>query len=248
MLRLVRAEFLKLRTTQVWIWMLLLAVAISAVAVIAGLAGNDVTSSADIPGMLANANGVLMTLYILGVLGLTTEFRYQTITPAVLATPSRWRLVGAKLITYWLVGLAFGLVCLAVQLAIALPWLSSKGIDFAPSDPDLRKVLIGLPVIFALFAIFGVGMGALMRNQIVALVVGLVFLLVIENIVGAIPKVKNVFPYLPVGAVTEFLYPPSDLPDDVPLISATGGFLVLLAWGLVPAAIGAASTMRRDIT
>jgi ABC-2 type transport system permease protein len=181
MIQLVRAELLKLRTTQVWFWMLLLAIAVGVLAVVATLASNDVKSPADVPLLFANANGAIVTAFILGVLGITTEFRYQTITPTVLQTPSRWTVVAAKLLSYAIIGLAYALACLAVQLMIALPWLSAKGIDFSLSDPDLRRAIFGFPVIFLLFAIMGIGVGALLRNQIVAIVVGLVFLLALET-------------------------------------------------------------------
>jgi ABC-2 type transport system permease protein len=96
MIQLVRAELLKLRTTQVWFWMLLLAIAVGVLAVVATLASNDVKSPADVPLLFANANGAIVTAFILGVLGITTEFRYQTITPTVLQTPSRWTVVAAN--------------------------------------------------------------------------------------------------------------------------------------------------------
>lgn len=249
MIQLVRAELLKLRTTQVWFWMLLLAIAVGVLAVVATLASNDVKSPADVPLLFANANGAIVTAFILGVLGITTEFRYQTITPTVLQTPSRWTVVAAKLLSYAIIGLAYALACLAVQLLIALPWLSAKGIDFSLSDPDLRRAIFGFPVIFLLFAIMGIGVGALLRNQIVAMVVGLVFLLALENILVAIPKVRNAYPYLPGGAMQGVLYPADEPgPDGVDLFSTTGSLLVLLAWALIPALIGAAYTLTRDIT
>jgi quinol-cytochrome oxidoreductase complex cytochrome b subunit len=249
MIQLVRAELLKLRTTQVWFWMLLLAIAVGVLAVVATLASNDVKSPADVPLLFANANGAIVTAFILGVLGITTEFRYQTITSTVLQTPSRWTVVAAKLLSYAIIGLAYALACLAVQLMIALPWLSAKGIDFSLSDPDLRRAIFGFPVIFLLFAIMGIGVGALLRNQIVAMVVGLVFLLALENILVAIPKVRNAYPYLPGGAMQGVLYPADEPgPDGVDLFSTTGSLLVLLAWALIPALIGAAYTLTRDIT
>ena len=248
MIQLVRAELLKLRTTQVWFWMLLLAIAVGVLAVVATLASNDVKSAADVPLLFANANGAIVTAFILGVLGITTEFRYQTITPTVLQTPSRWT-VAAKLLSYAIIGLAYALACLAVQLMIALPWLSAKGIDFSLSDPDLRRAIFGFPVIFLLFAIMGIGVGALLRNQIVAMVVGLVFLLALENILVAIPKVRNAYPYLPGGAMQGVLYPADEPgPDGVDLFGTTGSLLVLLAWALIPAVIGAAYSLTRDIT
>ena len=154
-----------------------------------------------------------------------------------------------KLLSYAIIGLAYALACLAVQLMIALPWLSAKGIDFSLSDPDLRRAIFGFPVIFLLFAIMGIGVGALLRNQIVAMVVGLVFLLALENILVAIPKVRNAYPYLPGGAMQGVLYPADEPgPDGVDLFGTTGSLLVLLAWALIPALIGAGYTLTRDIT
>ena len=91
MIALVRAEFLKLRTTQVWFWMLFAAVAVTALLVVAQIASNKTISSTDVAGIFtASATGYIV-VFVLGVLGITTEFRYQTITPTVLTTPSRWR-------------------------------------------------------------------------------------------------------------------------------------------------------------
>lgn len=248
MTRLLRAELLKLRTTQVWFWMLLFAVGAGALVVVGGLASDSVHSSLDVPDLFANANGTLLAAYVLGTLAMTTEFRHQTITTTLLQTPSRWSVVSAKLITYALVGLAYAALCVAVQLAIAVPWLSAKHIEFRLSDPDVFRAVFGPLILFVLFAIIGIAIGTLIHNQIVALVSAFV-LLVVNNIIPAIPGVRGSYPYTPVGAMIEILYPPSDKPPDgVHFIGTTGGILVLLAWALVPALIGAAYSMNRDIT
>ncbi|MGH3852027.1 MAG: hypothetical protein ACRDR6_00710 [Pseudonocardiaceae bacterium] len=59
---------------------------------------------------------------------MTAEFRHLTATPTFPGHPRRGRVVAAKLITYTVVGLGFGLACLVLAIAIALPWLSAKGI------------------------------------------------------------------------------------------------------------------------
>ncbi|HJQ44184.1 MAG TPA: hypothetical protein VJ831_13935, partial [Jatrophihabitantaceae bacterium] len=123
-----------------------------------------------------------------------------------------------------------------------------KGITFTLSDSDVFRAVFGPFVLFALFAVIGIGIGALINNQIVALVSGFV-LLVINNILPAIPVVKHAYAYSPAGAVAEIVFPPGEhTPNNVHLIGATGGVLVLLAWALVPALVGAAYSMNRDIT
>ncbi len=246
--RLVRAELLKLRTTQVWFWLLL---AILALAVAAGIAtplSGEIQTPADVATMFANTNGGIYVTFILGILGITTEFRHQTFTPTVLATPSRWAIVTAKLLTYALVGAAFALLAIAVELAIAAPWLSSHGIELQLVG-DVGNAMLGLVLVFVLFAVMGVGFGALLRNQALALSLGLVFLLVVNNLLGALPGVKALFAYLPEGAMLSALYQDGTHgPEGVTLLPAAGGVVVLLLWALMPAALGAAVTLNRDIT
>lgn len=248
MIRLVRAELLKLRTTQVWFWLLLASLAVVGPRRGGGLASDEVRKPADVATIFANANGGLAVVLVLGILSVTTEFRYQTFTSAVLATPSRWAIVTAKLLTYALVGAAYAAIGIAVQLAIAVPWLSSKGIDLQLGG-DVGHAMLGLILVFSLFALMGVGIGALLRNQVLAISLGLVYLLVINNLLGAIPGVKSAFPYTPEGAMIAIIYPGGNNgPEGVDLLSTVGGVIVLMLWALIPAAAGAAVTMNRDIT
>jgi hypothetical protein len=247
-IRLVRAELLKLRTTQVWFWLLLASLAVSVLAAVAGLASDDVRKPADVATIFANANGGLAVAFVLGILGITTEFRHQTFTPAVLATPSRWAIVSAKLLSYALVGAAYAAMGIAVQLAIAVPWLSSKDIDLELGG-GVGHAMLGLVLVFALFAVMGVGIGALLRNQVLAISLGLVFLLLINNLLAAIPGVKSAFPYTPEGAMIGIIYPGGNNgPEGVDLLSTGGSVIVLMLWALIPAALGAAVTLNRDIT
>jgi hypothetical protein len=251
MIRLIRAEFVKLRTTQVWFWLLVGALGISALVVIASLATSDgVRTARDVPNMFASSNTAAIAVFVLGILGVTTEFRYQTITPTVLITPSRWTLITAKLLAYALLGALYALACIVLELAIALPWLAAKGIAFDLGDPDLRRAIFGLFLVLALYGVVGLGMGALMRNQVVAVSVGVIFLLVLQNILLAIPHVRSAWPYTPGGATSAILFTlgTGDTPSDVTLLGPLGGVLVLVVWALVPALVGAAITMNRDIT
>jgi ABC-2 type transport system permease protein len=230
-IRLIRAEFLKLRSTQVWFWLLLAAVALSALFVIGPLASRgDIRTGSDVADMFASASIGYVVIFVLGVLGVTTEFRYQTITATVLATPSRWTLITAKMISYAILGLLYAAVCLIVQLAIAIPWLSAKNVHYSLSSDHIPHALIGVFVVLALFGIIGLGAGALLKNQIVAVTVGVIFLVALQNIFLAIPGVKHAYPYLPGGAVNAIVRvgASSDDYNGVHVLSTAGGVVMLL--------------------
>src|SRR3954453_18523691 len=93
--RLVHAEIVKLRTTQVWFWLLLAALAMASLLTIGPIASGDIAESGDLADLFTGAASSYLPVFVLGVLGVTTEYRYQTITPAVLATPTRGPLVTA---------------------------------------------------------------------------------------------------------------------------------------------------------
>lgn len=250
MIRLVRAEFLKVRTTQVWFWLLLAAVAVAALFVIGPFASGDIRTNDDVADVFRAGSTGYVVVFVLGALGVTTEFRYQTITPTLLATPSRWAVVSAKMITYGLLGAAYALVCLVVQLAIAVPWLATKkNLDVSWTSGKVPEALAAVFLVVALFGIVGMGIGALLRNQVVAVSVGVIFLLVLQGIISVIPKVHVIYPYLPGGAANAILQTNTDqVPNGLELLSPAAGVLVLLLWAFVPAILGAAITMNRDIT
>ena len=250
MTHLIRAEFRKLFTTQVWFWLLLASVAITLIGVIAQIAGtsDDAVLQAQQHDVFTSGNAAYIAVFVLGVLAITTEFRYQTITPTVLTTPNRWVIVGAKLITYAIVGVLYALICVAFQLAVAIPWLSARGIhmDAGTVIPASASAF----AVVALYALVGLGAGALVKNQIVGVSVGLIFILVLQNLILIIPGVKHIYPYLPGGAADAITTATSAdrTRNGVEILSVAGGIVTLVMWGLVMSILGAGLTMQRDIS
>jgi hypothetical protein len=248
MINLVRAEFIKLRTTQTWFWLLLASVAITVISVIGQTAGkSDLYLFVHRRDILTSASPAYIAVFVLGALAVTTEFRHQTITPTVLATPSRWRIVGAKMIAYALTGAGYALVCIAFELLMALPWLHARGIPIQFGDRiGALASVFGLVVLMGLV---GLGAGALIRNQVVAVAVGVITLLILQNLIVLIPGVKHVYPFLPGGATAAMLNGSGDRHiNGVELLPIGGGVVVLVVWAVGMAVLGAGLTMNRDIT
>lgn len=252
MIHLMRAETRKLLSTHTWLWMLLTCLATTALGVVINITGtpNDAELAGSVRTVLLSATSglVLIPLFILGVLGITSEYRHQTLTPTALATPSRARLATAKLLAYTLIGASYGLACLTVQTAIAVPWLASRGVPVDLTE-HTGTLLTGLAVL-TLFTLIGLGVGTLLKNQVLAVSLGFVFLAVLSNLLLAIPKAKHTYPYLPTGAVNAIVTAPDEPRElnGINILSAWGGLLALGTWALATTTLGSAVTMRRDIT
>ena len=68
------------------------------------------------------------------------------------------------------------------HLTVSLPWLAAKGVHPALLSSDVAGVLLGSAAVMVLFGLIGIGLGAIVRNQIAAVVGSLVWLLVVENL------------------------------------------------------------------
>lgn len=248
MTNLIRAEFRKLLSTQVWFWMLMLSVAITALLVIVNFLNRSDIDSSNIKDIFTTGLTSYIAAFVLGVLSVTTEFRYQTITPTLLTTPSRWTVMTAKVLAYVVVGATMALACVLTTLVIAVPWLASRHVDYSFTGDGAAQRTVEVATIVALFALIGLGFGAAVRNQIVAVTVGIVFLLLIENLLPAIPGVRHVYPFLLGGAVQAIITPHDNVSGDVYALGIPGGYAVLIAWAAGLAAIGAFYTLNRDIT
>lgn len=252
-MRAFNAEFVKFFTTRLWLWLVLLVTALTGLLVTLitinvdpGFSGDAGRNVAEYTTLLAPIAYVVSAT--IGIVGITGEFRHQTITPTLLAVPQRAVVVVAKLFVYLLFGAVLGTMFVVVLGGISQPVLSGKGIHLSLSDDPVAQSLLGAILVTALFGVFGVGIGTLLRNQVASVVTTILYLFVVENILAAIPHVQKAYPYLPGGAARAVMDPQAPVPDAVHLLSTGQGALVLTAWALGLAVLGSVFTLGRDIT
>jgi ABC-2 type transport system permease protein len=252
-IRLIGGESRKLFTTKLWLWMALGAIAITAMFMsftiaLDGSEGNPNPLLSTPEGQrnlfgIAGASGVFAL--ILGIIAVTGEFRHQTVTPTFLATPHRGRVVIAKLVTYALAGIGYGVVVVGFALALALPWLAAKDIDISLSANGIPGALAGTVAGIAVYTVLGVGVGALVRNQIAAVVGSLVYLFVVEGFAANLPTVRDYYKYFPGGANSALT---GATQPNVTLLEPWQGGLLLVGYGLVFAIAGTWLAVRRDVS
>jgi ABC-2 type transport system permease protein len=248
MIRLVRAELTKLGSTRLIYGMAAGMAAFALLTVFAGIAyagqeGNPPLSADSLPVVVAAPVTLLSgAAVLLGILGMTGEFRHQTVTQSFLVTPDRGRVVAAKLVTYPLAGIALAVTILAFTAAVASGWLAAEGITPSLFDARLGQVLFGAVLAAGLCGLVGVGVGALLRNQVAALVATLVWVVLVEGLLLSLLNAPSLGKWLPSAAAAALTNPGGGH------LSRVAGTLLLAGYALALALVGTRLVVRRDIT
>lgn len=244
MIAQLKAELLKVRSTRTTLGLFAGVAGLTLLIVLlTGLLthADGLGSKNDQRGLFAPGAVALIFSGLAGVLLVTSEYRYGTIRPTFLFTPRRGRVLSAKLTAGLLAGLVFGAVSLGLAVGVGSLILSARGIPSALSGGNFALIVFGGLAGIALRGAFGVGLGAILRNQVGAVIALLAWDFVVNSLLfGLAPSVGRFMPTPAADALmglkTTHLLPP-----------AAGG-AVLLAWTAALALAGLALTLRRDVT
>ena len=244
MSQLLRAELLKLRTTRTFVALVGVTLALSLlVVVLTALLSKRIEPGDTRDLFSADFTGLFIML--LGVIGMAGEWRHRTITGTILAAPDRLRLMGAKMLAYAAAGVVLSLIVTVTIMLVGTIILSSRGFDTAGVS-DLLDVLWRNLLVAALVGALGVGIGGLVRNQVVAIIGVLIVGFVVEpSLFGLAPDVARFGPTqgAPAG-IQDIEFFGDDSNDTLSPGIAT---LVMLGWiGLFFAAAGV-RLKRRDL-
>lgn len=240
---LLRAELLKLRTTRTFVALVGASLALSLLVVgLTSAISDEFTEQRVRELFTADFTGLFITL--LGVMGMAGEWRHRTITSTVLAAPDRTRLLAAKVIAYAVAGMVLSLIVTVSIMVLGTVILSARDLPTLGGG-DLADVLWRNLVVAALFGALGVGVGGLVRNQVVAIVGVLIVGFALEPALLAV--VPDVARYLPLIALptsiqdVDVTFPEAGLLDPLPALG------LMLVWVAALFAAGAAALRRRDV-
>ena len=230
------SELLKLRTTRIVAAFLLAVVALTLLTVPVEGFSTDLGELATenmqrtLIGDYGASNAVLLSTFV-GLLLVTGEFRYGTIRPT-----RRRVFLAAKLIAAALTGMVFGVVCVVLSFGAGLAVLAARDVDVALTGTHVVVLVFGPVAASAGTAMLGVAIGALIRNQVGAIIAVVVYTLAIEALIfAAIPSVGR---YLP-GQASSAL---GGMPDEGLLVPGLAA-VVVAGWTL---AFVAAAIVRTD--
>jgi ABC-2 type transport system permease protein len=257
-IRLIRSEFFKLRTTP-GPWVVLAATivftALGIIVVFLIRTGFEhhvhfVAPSTQLRlrrliGAGFAGDGIWMAA-VIGVLCVTGEYRHKVMTATLLVTPRRARLLSAKAVVSVIWGVLLAAASLAMVGAMGIPLLSTQGGSVSDLMNQAGAVVPGFIGAFALLALFGAGFGTLVKNQVAAVLSILAISFIIEPIIdGLTPTTGRWLPSSASQAVAGGIAPAN---VHQYLLSWWLGAVVLAAWGLVPIVIGYFVTFTRDVT
>ena len=278
----IRSEIRKVFTTRLW-WGMALGMAVLAALIsmgFAALVSSDAVDGGNGPGgdqgnpfakmtvgtaqLIYNAGLIqqLTTLFplALGTLLITSEYRHKTISATFLSTPNRWVVLFSKMVAVAAIGAVYAVVHAAASVGGGASILAA--VKHQPTLLGESQVWQSLGIGVAAFAIwmmFGFGIGMLIRNQIAAVLIGVGVAFIAQialNILFTVKEWYSAMKWLP-GNLTANMLVTSAPVEGQQVDPATQAQyfefwwqagLVLLAYAVVLAAIGAFLTTRRDVT
>jgi ABC-2 type transport system permease protein len=257
------AEIRRISTTKLW-WLVLISIFVLSAgyaalpAVVALLESRVGVASAPFadPGIIRsiyNGGNVLSRILamVVGIVAAGSEYRYGTLASSYLATPRRVRLLLGRAEALLIFGMIYGITSVGAGMLVSVPFVLAHGGTFLLNEPATwRSIILGVCSI-ALWTLIGMGLGILIKNMLIALVVGISLGFLVEPIVSIVFFLKSwdqLLNLMPSGATNAMLEITSPVlfagHHPTPWWLAA---LVLAAWCLLPALVGVLSAVRRDV-
>lgn len=265
MSNLVRAELFKLRTTPgpwicIAVTVLLTGLGVTTAFIVAEHGAAHFTAPTTTVGLrrLVGAGyeaGVVMAP-VLGVICITSEHRHRVLTATLLLHPKRAEVITAKVIASVLWGLLLSVASFVMVAAMGIPLLVAEGGSVSAMLHQVGPVVPGIFAAYALLAMYGMGIGTLVKNQIGGVILAIGITLVLEPIIIAIFSSLvhvdvNFLPSRATQAVAGGLIPgggANGAASPAVLLSWWAGALALIGWGLGTAVLGYYLSFRRDVS
>ncbi|WP_028926044.1 ABC transporter permease [Pseudonocardia acaciae] len=250
---LIVAELRKTLSTSAWWGLLIPAALLSGLYALAAAASAGLSFSPALTQVFGLDFFASKFAMVFGAVCATAEYRHRTITTTFLTAPGRGQVVVAKAAVAALVGAVYGLVASVFGLLGTL--IGGANLAGVDTGPVFAVSAASLPV-FALWAVLGVGVGMLISNQLGAIVLLLLYVLLGERIINlfvALSDLGNIGDYLPAGSGTAAL---AELAGDG-LFGASltrgslpwwGALLVFAGYAALAVLGGIAAARRRDVT
>jgi ABC-2 type transport system permease protein len=199
--------------------------------------------------------GVLF-VSLLGILLITNEYYHQTATTTFLTTPHRSRVVAAKLITGMFAAAGFWLFTLVINVIAGTIFLKTQGFGSQLGEWGVTRAILLNLAAYAIWAVFGVGFGALIRSQIGATITATVLYLLGTTVAQIVFQLIHSFlikkdwvltaqVIVPAIASSIMISPVKTFEQSPP---QWVGAVVLIGYGVIAGLIGTMILRKRDVS
>lgn len=257
MIRTLRAEFRKIRYQRSTWWLLIAASLFSILNTTATVASiESIGAQAELPGLdtvdglrnvYANSMSAYIFAIIIGIMLSSGEFRHGTAIATYLAQSDRRTVLYAKTVVAVVAGVVLQFLATTASILAGYLYIQQfEHTELATGD-YLQFIWVGV-LSGAVLAVVGVALGTLVRNQTLAIVGALIWLLLVEGLLVAF--VEEIGKWMFTGAISSLLdiqFETSYMSFGQDLLPAWGGTLLLLGYAALFAIVGMITTMRRDI-
>jgi ABC-2 type transport system permease protein len=250
----VRSEWIKLRTVRSTIWSLvatvILTIGLGALFTAIEVSRWDHLTLTEIKSFdplfysLAGLNLAGLSVGVLGVLVMTSEYSTRTIKLTLGATPQRSVLLAAKVATFSAVVAVVGIASCFAAFWLCQALLAPKHAGLSIADPGVLRAVIGGAAHLVFIGILAVALGAAIRRTAGAVAVLFAVILVIPGLASLLPSPwdTDIIRYLP-NSAGEALSAVARSPD---FLSPAEGLIVACAYTAAALTLAALVLNRRD--
>lgn len=201
---LLAVERIKLFSTRspYWCTALAVALAIGLTAIIAGTTNNGEMSIG--LTQFGSSQLALAVVLVMAALAVTTEYRFNTMRATFLAVPNRTAALLAKTTFVAFITGVLGLIVAFGSWGIAK--VMSPKSDLAINTAAEWRHVAGVGLLYAIGAVLAIAVGILVRQTAGAVAILLVWNMLLEGLIGIIPKVGvKIQAWLPFQNANHFL-------------------------------------------
>lgn len=253
-LRVIRSEWTKLRSLRSTVYSLLAAIVIViglgiliSFARASNIEHESLQDRLTFDPTATSLSGTYLAQLALGVLGVmlvTGEYSTGMNRATFAAVPRRLPVLWAKVIVFAAITFALMLVSVFAAFLGGQAAFASKHLDASLSDPGVLRAVVGAALYLTAVGVFGIALGALLRNTAGAIALLFGLLLVLQILIQFLPQsVRDPLnKYLPAGAGSAVF----QVVNDGKSLAPWAGFGVFCAYVVVALAAAAILLKRRD--
>jgi ABC-2 type transport system permease protein len=249
------SEWTKLRSLRSTVYTLLVAAVVTvgfgilASAITASrwttLSAHDKATFDPLSTSLVGVNFGVLAIGVLGVLLITGEYSTGMIRSTFAAVPKRLPVLWAKAGVYSVVALAVAVPSTLIAFFAGQALLSAQHIDISFSHAGVPGAVLGSALYLALVGLFGLGLGAILRNTAAGIASFAAIMFVIPPLVSILPAstANAINPYLPSNAGSAIM----KLGHQAHMLSPWVGLAVFAGYAALSIAVAAVLLRRRDV-